>query len=228
MKKLSLSGLLIRVFVPAAVLIILYLIIGINCTFIPHILLFCMIGAVTMVSIELGIILFDSKRQFGRPSLKSAFADYQKLPVWQIILFGMLFFGVAGIASVTIQPLENSLMSGLRTNLLSLLPTGFDWTNVDYLKSFSKATLIFTCIFYGVFNIFLGPITEELFFRGYLTSHFKRQNIGTPILIAVLFSLYHFWLPFNNFFRIVIFCSDVNRGIQKEKYLYQYCVSLHM
>ena len=51
----------------------------------------------------------------------------------------------------------------------------------------------------------IGPITEELFFRGYLTSHYEKQNSFTPILITVLFSLYHFWLPFNNVFRILAF-----------------------
>ena len=53
--------------------------------------------------------------------------------------------------------------------------------------------------------LLIAPITEELFFRGYLTFHYEKQNIGTPILIAVLVSLYHLWLPFNNVFRIVIF-----------------------
>ena len=65
--------------------------------------------------------------------------------------------------------------------------------------------LIATCILYGIFNVLIGPITEELFFRGYLTSHYGKQNMGTPVLIALLFSLYHLWLPFNNVFRIVIF-----------------------
>lgn len=41
----------------------------------------------------------------------------------------------------------------------------------------------------GVFNVLIGPITEELFFRGYLTSHYKKQSSLTPIIIGVLFSL---------------------------------------
>jgi len=53
--------------------------------------------------------------------------------------------------------------------------------------------------------VLLGPITEELFFRGYLTSHYEKQTSFTPILIVVLFSLYHFWLPFHNVFRVLAF-----------------------
>lgn len=40
---------------------------------------------------------------------------------------------------------------------------GFDWTNYEYLKSFSRPVLVLTCIYYGVFNVIVGPITEELF-----------------------------------------------------------------
>ncbi|MCI8517343.1 MAG: CPBP family intramembrane metalloprotease [Hungatella sp.] len=97
----------------------------------------------------------------------------------------------------------------MRSNVLDNLPMGFDWTNYEYMKSFSKPILILTCVYYGIFNGLIGPITEELYFRGYLTSHYKKQSSITPILIAVLFSLYHFWLPFNNAFRILAFIPVV-------------------
>lgn len=42
----------------------------------------------------------------------------------------------------------------------------FDWTNYEYIKTFSERIRIFTCIYYVVFNVLIGPITEELFFRG--------------------------------------------------------------
>ncbi len=107
----------------------------------------------------------------------------------------------------------------MRAAVLHMLPTGYDRTKYEYLKSFSKPILIFTCVYYGVFNILIGPITEELFFRGYLTSHYQKQSSLTPILIAVLFSLYHFWLPFNNIFRILVF-APVAYVAYKKKNLY--------
>ena len=57
----------------------------------------------------------------------------------------------------------------------------------------------------AILNILIGPITEELFFRGYLTTKISRYGKLAPLNITVLFSLYHFWLPFNNLFRIIIF-----------------------
>lgn len=97
--------------------------------------------------------------------------------------------------SAFVAPIENQIFAEMRATVLDNLPIGFDWTNLEYIRSFSKPILVFTCIYYGVFNVLVGPITEELFFRGYLTSHYKKQNSFTPILIAVLFSLYHFGYP---------------------------------
>jgi len=114
---------------------------------------------------------------------------------------------------------RKSVFAEMRAAVLNNLPIGFDWTNLEYIKSFSKPILVFTCIYYGVFNVLVGPITEELFFRGYLTSHYKKQSSFTPILIAVLFSLYHFWLPFNNVFRILAF-APVAYVAYKKKNIY--------
>ena len=44
-------------------------------------------------------------------------------------------------------------------------------------------------------------------------------KIFTPILIAILFSLYHFWLLFNNVFRILAF-APVAYVAYKKKNLY--------
>ena len=204
MDKIDTKSLLLRIFIPAVVLSLCYLLLGNFCN-IPHILLFCILGTVILVPMELGIILSASKRENGAYSLKSAFVGQEKLPLWKILLPAFIFFGVAGLLSVFVVPLENQVFAQMRAALLDNLPTGFDWTDFGYMKSFPKSVLILTCIFYCIFNAFLGPVTEELFFRGYLTSHYKKQNSFTPVFIAVLFSLYHFWLAFNNVFRILAF-----------------------
>ena len=135
------------------------------------------------------------------------------------MLIAFVFVGVAGLLSAFVAPLENQIFAQTRTALLNSLPIGFDWTNYEYIKSFSKPTLILTCVYYGIFNVLIGPITEELFFRGYLTSYYKKQGVFTPILIAVLFSLYHFWLPFHNIFRILAF-APVAYVAYKKKNIY--------
>lgn len=204
MKTINKTELLISIFIPTLVLSVVYFVLG-HFIKMPNILLFCIIGTFTMFPIELGIILNASKKETGKYSLTSAFAGYEKMSLWKIFVAAFVFFGIAGVLSVTVAPIENHLFSGLRSGLLSHLPTGFDWTDYEYLKTFSKPVLTVTCIYYFVFNVFVGPITEELFFRGYLASHYNKQTAFTPILIVILFSLYHFWLPFNNVFRILAF-----------------------
>ena len=189
----------------------------------PHILLFCILGTFILVPIELGNILMGSKKEYGTYSLKSAFIGQEKMPVWKVLIIAFIFFGVAGLLSAFIAPVENQIFFEIRAAVLNHLPPGFDWTDYEYLKSFSKPILIFTCIYYSVFNVLIGPITEELFFRGYLTSHYKKQRSFTPILIAILFSLYHFWLPFNNVFRILAFASVAFLAYKKRNIYISIC-----
>ncbi len=46
-----------------------------------------------------------------------------------------------------------------------------------------------------VFNGLVGPITEELYFRGYLLPRVDRYGIWAPVLNTLLFSIYHVWTP---------------------------------
>ena len=218
MNKIGTKGLILRIFMPTIVLSLSYLILGYFCSM-PYILLFCILGTVILVPMELGLIILASKKEYGTYSLKSAFEGQEKLALWKIVLIAFIFFGIAGLLSAFVAPIENQIFAEMRVTLLNNLPIGFDWTNYEYIKSFSKSTVVATCIYYCIFNVILGPVTEELFFRGYLTSHYKTQNAFTPILIAILFSLYHFWLPFNNIFRILVF-APVAYVAYKKKNIY--------
>jgi len=218
MKKIDTKCLILLIVLPTTVLSLSYLVLG-QFSKIPHILLFCILGTVILMPIELGIVLFASRKEYGTYSLKSAFEGHEKMALWKIVIIAFVFFGIAGLLSAFVAPIENQIFAGVRHNVLDNLPIGFDWTNYEYLKSFSKPILIITCVYYGIFNVLLGPITEELFFRGYLASHYHKQGWFTPILIAILFSLYHFWLPFNNVFRILAF-APVAYVAYRKKNLY--------
>lgn len=130
-----------------------------------------------------------------------------------------LFFRNRGFDVCFFAPIENQVFEEIGSNVLNSLSRGFDWTDYKYLKTFSTPILIIICVFYGIFNVLIGSITEELFFSGYITSHYEKQKAFTPIMIAILFSLYHFWLPFNNVFRILIF-APVSYVAYKKKNLY--------
>ena len=222
MNKIGTKGLLLKIFTPATVLSLSYLILGHFCN-IPHILLFCILGTFTLAPIELGIILKASKSEFGRYSLESAFAGQKKSSIWKALIIALAFLGIAGLLSAFIAPMENRVFAQIRNDVLNCLPRGFDWTNYEYLKTFLRPISIMTCVYYGIFNVLIGPITEELFFRGYLTSHYEKQTSFTPIIISILFSLYHFWLPFNNVFRILAFTPAAYAAYKKKNVYISMC-----
>lgn len=224
MKKINIRVLLARVFVPPTIIIILYLLLGHFCK-IPHLLLFCILSTIILLPLELGTILAASKKEFGTYSLKSALIGQEKISVWKILIISFCFFCMAGLFALFISPIEHKVLADVRATVLNNLPAGFDWANYEYLKSFPKLMILLTCVFYGIFNVFLGTITEELYFRGYLTSHYNKQGIFTPILITILFSLYHLWLPFDNVFRILAF-SPVAYVSYKKKNIY-ICLCFH-
>ncbi len=112
---------------------------------------------------ELCVILSASKKEYGAYSFKSAFVEQGKLAIWKVVIIAFIFFGIAGLLSIVIAPIENHVFAEIRSSVLHNLPIGFNWTNYEYLKSFSQPVLILTCIYYCVFNVLLAPITEELF-----------------------------------------------------------------
>ena len=205
-KDLSTTKLLLLIFVPTSIITLSYIILGLILKdIIPSLLLFFVLGMLILFPIQIMVVLLASKKEYGSYSFKRAFQDHQKLQWWKIILYAAFLWGFAGIMSVTIAPLEEMLFAPITNRFSHIIPAYFDWSNIEYLGQYSKNILLLTSGVYFILNGFVGPIVEEIFFRGYLTSKAKRFGIYTPFIITVLFSLYHFWLPFNNLFRIIVF-----------------------
>lgn len=204
-KEISLIKILSMVFIPASIFTTVYIIIGSLNHTIPSLFLFYICATVILFPIEIGVVLGASKKEYGSYSLKSAFTNYNKMSWWKVFLYGAFLFAFAGLMSLIVAPIENNLFAEISNKLTQSMPAYFDWSNIEYFKQYSNSMLMLTCIGYFILNVIVGPIIEELFFRGYLTSRISRFGNFAPLIITVLFSLYHFWLPFNNLFRILIF-----------------------
>lgn len=204
-KKRNLIQVFVMIFIPSAVLGITYSAIGLLQPPIPSILLFFLLALPLVFVFQMGAILNAGKKETGNYSLTSAFHHYEKMSNWKILFYGMGLFAFAGILSATIAPLENKLLAPLSNSLAQITPDYFHWNNIEYIQLYPGSTVLLTCIGYFLFNVFICPIVEELFFRGYLTHKISRFGDFSPLIITVLFSLYHFWLPFNNLFRIAAF-----------------------
>jgi membrane protease YdiL (CAAX protease family) len=62
-------------------------------------------------------------------------------------------------------------------------------------ETIGTGTLIVLLACFFLFNGLVGPVVEELYFRGHLLPRIDRFKAGAPIINAVLFSLYHLWTP---------------------------------
>lgn len=217
--QLSLLKVILLVFLPTIFLTAIYILLGYAQNAIPSMILFFLLAMLVLFPVEIAIVLRASKKEFGSYSLRSAFVNQGKAGWKRTLIIGLLLFGFAGIMSVTLAPLERSLTAPLSARLAAVLPAHFDWTNLESFKQYSGTILLLMGAVYLILNGFVGPIVEELFFRGYLTSKLSRFGRGAPVIITVLFSLYHLWLPFMNLFRISVFLPAAYLA-WKEKNIY--------
>lgn len=204
-KGISILKLLALTLLPSAVFTAVYAVVGMFWQQLPSMTLFFVIAVLTLFTFEIGVILHANKKEYGKYGFRVAFSRQEKLAWWKVLLYGFVLFSFAGLMMITVMPLENMLMAWLAEKLSAVTPEYFNWENYELMKQYPKGILIFTSVFYIVMNSFICPIIEEIYFRGYLTNRLERYGLAAPMIVTVAFSLYHWWLPFNNIFRICIF-----------------------
>ena len=73
----------------------------------------------------------------------------------------------------------------------------------DNVAKYSATAWLVTLAAYFAINALVGPIVEELYFRGFLLPRMDRLGRWAPVINVSLFSLYHFWSPWQFFARIL-------------------------
>ena len=81
--------------------------------------------------------------------------------------------------------------------------------DLDGIGAYSSAVWTVTLVAFFVINGFVGPIVEELYFRGYLLPRMEYMGRWAPLVNVTLFSLYHFWSPWQIVARILGFGPTV-------------------
>ena len=181
-------------FIPSLMAMLLYIFLGKMQNNIPSLLVFLICVGIILFPFEIYIIWKN----------KDNLLNKSKIKLWQLILIIGVLFGIAGLMQSLLTPLEHNLLSNVIDKINQVMPSYFSWDSSN-LVNYSNAMIIITCIMYFLLNVIIYPIIEEFFFRGVLTNKLKKYGYLAPIFVTVVFSLYHFWLPFDNIFRIVIF-----------------------
>jgi membrane protease YdiL (CAAX protease family) len=167
-----------------------------------------------LIPFELGYILYQAKRKNRRFSLKGIVLYREKIPRWQFFLIvPPLFLWALIVFLVIARPVDQYLIE----KCFSWLPEWF-FLHIDPAE-YSKSAILATWVLGVLFNAVAGPVVEELYFRGYLLPRISRLKGWAPLFNVLLFSLYHFFTPWQNPARILAMLPGIY-VVQRKKNIY--------
>jgi membrane protease YdiL (CAAX protease family) len=167
----------------------------------PVVALLFGIGLV-IAPLELGYLFLQGKRRNGTWSLSGVINYDERFSARQIARWAApLVLWWIVILAVSIAVLDSWLAD-----------TVFGWypESIRNMATFdgggdTPATWLLVILFATALalNGVIGPVAEELYFRGHLLPRIDRFGRAAPVLNTVLFSIYHFWSPWQNLARVI-------------------------
>jgi hypothetical protein len=149
-----------------------------------------------LIPFELGYLFYRARKTGS--SLGSVVLYREPVPRAQLVTLVLGLFVWSSIFYVLVYP---PLDLFFIENLFSWLPDAFFL--VEDFARYSTAALVTTWVLGFAVNAVAGPIVEEMYFRGYLLPRLSRFGAWAPLINTVLFSIYHFFTPWQNVGRIL-------------------------
>jgi len=151
----------------------------------PSIFAFMLAIIFVLVPVELGYLLLKGKQATGRYTLDDLISYRTPIPWWQYIIWVLIVFVLVGAIFTVMKPVENILIDKLFF-WIPTLESGLE-------GSYSKTALVITYITMLIFGVIVGPLVEELYFRGYLLARMPGKYAA--LFHSFLFAAYHVWTP---------------------------------
>jgi len=152
-----------------------------------------------LVPIEFGILLYVTKKQTNTFNIKTQIPYLEKSSLKEYLMF----IPIMAIYALLVSNLLNPIELTIRDNIFAFIPSESIMISYD-TTIFTKEKLLLTAILSVLINGFIAPITEEIYFRGYLLPLVNLSPLKATVLNAVLFSLYHFYSPWHFFSRVIM------------------------
>lgn len=153
-----------------------------------------------LIPFELGYLFFQGKKKNSKLSLKDVVLYRERMPLWQYVVYVpiLLIWAVFCYAIIS-PPVEQFLIE----SLFSWMPRWLIPSPVDPSQFSSDPVLGLVALASLVIQGAAAPIVEEMYFRGYLLPRISYLKGWAPLLSVVLFSLYHFFTPWQNPARVL-------------------------
>jgi uncharacterized protein len=205
-EQLGMPTLLALFLVPGALTTIAFVVIApiIEAAGFPPIAALFVAIVLVLIPIELGVLVRAGRGNDQR--IWSVVPYRRSLPIrdWAWLVPALVALAFVGFGlSMAVEPAVIDAVFGW-------LPGWFVRpVDVDRVTEFSRNAWLLTLAAYLVLNGFIGPIVEELYFRGYLLPRMEWMGRWAPLVNVSLFSLYHFWSPWQIVGRILGFGPTV-------------------
>jgi membrane protease YdiL (CAAX protease family) len=140
-----------------------------------------------LVPVEVGCLLFEKRKcGLGWSSIIVS-RESAHMSVFSVLPIVAALYALSILGSVIVAPFRSTI---LRT-ATHWMPS---WAIVDgFPMGISPGTLWLGLVLSGL----VAPIVEELYFRGFLMPRIPIAGAWAPAVNAALFSIYHFFSPWN-------------------------------
>lgn len=160
-----------------------------------------------LIPLELGFLISHGHKANRRSVLDGIVLYREPLPWWNYALLVPTLVAWGGLWFGLLSPVESVLASTFFSWMPPwMLPT----TGATPYEGVTSSAFLVTFIAGIALNGIAGPVVEELYFRGYLLPRISRLgHLRATLFNLVLFSLYHFFSPWGNITRILVFLPFV-------------------
>ena len=166
----------------------------------PTRMAFILMDVLVLIPVLLGLLLYVGHSKNGRWTLDGIVLNRHKLPAKKLaaILFALFCWGALVMAFLywTDAMLLKRVFYWVPDSLLNL-------EKVD-LTAYPPILLIGTRLASAAIVALIGPIAEELYFRGFLLPRVSWMGPWAAIWQAFLFAGYHFWSPWSFIWRVIL------------------------
>lgn len=159
----------------------------------PPVMALLIAAFVGVAGFQLGHLLILSWKGNGNFSLRGIVLFTERPSA---LRFTGITIGVAALAIVALlllSPADKFLL----THLFRWLPAWYNYYDPSQYRNFAHSAIIVTAVARFFIDGLVLPVVEELYFRGYLLPRFPVAGSLAVWLQAGLFTIYHFWQPFN-------------------------------